>query len=65
MKTLLNTVMQIDETENRSEERFIISYDDDSVTKKTILNVADLNESDLAIYTNFKTLLSTKMNEIV
>ena len=65
MKTLLNSVLQIDSSENLSQERFIISYKDGDDNKKIILNISDLNEEDRQVYDDFKSLLTTKMNETI
>jgi hypothetical protein len=56
-KKLLNTILQIDESEHLDKERMIIRYFINDNIESKIVNVEDLNPSQKQIYDDFIQML--------
>jgi hypothetical protein len=60
---ILNTNIQYAQSEHESEERAIVRYKEteESPIESKIINKSSLDESELLIWENFKTIISDKI----
>lgn len=62
MKTIKSIIVQISESEHRSEERAIVKFDTQEDDDRVVFTVASLTQEELLKYNEFVSMMTAKLN---